>query len=287
MLLKSFSLGIGLCAIPVLSTPNPMGRSTSFDPTHRASTFDWNTPNNNSTFLDKRDNMHSEEWFNSRRRVRRRDDDASTVSKRTSWQSLTGPNSLYSYPTGVSWGGSRVDAFYHDVDGNVCSHLYFTDGVTWQAEEDFGGSWSASFGVSTWGFGSYFLYGHGSDSACWYKSYSNGWSSWTSLGGNMVYEPSTVTWGVNRNDVFVISASDGACWHRVYNGGSWGSWENLGGAAGYAPHSSSWGVGHISIFGELHPIPWMRRIARTQAERYGRYICANRKLLRCCSHCHC
>ncbi|KAH8879961.1 hypothetical protein GQ53DRAFT_774522 [Thozetella sp. PMI_491] len=248
MLLNYLFTSIGLCASSVLTAPSPTGWSTSFDPTSRASSFDWNTPNKSSNFIDKRDNVHSEEWFNSHRKVGRWND-ASVVSKRTSWQGLTGPNSLYSYPTGVSWGGSRVDAFYHDQDGNVCSHLYFNDGVNWQPEENLGGAWSSSFGASTWGPGSIFVYGHGSDGACWYNSYSsNGWSGWSTLGGLMTYEPSTVTWGVGRSDVFVIAASDGECWHRVYNGGSWGAWESLGGAITYAPHSSSWGVGHISIF---------------------------------------
>lgn len=249
MQLNRLFLIIGLCATSVLSAPRPSGQEGSFIPTPREGAVDWNTPRDNGSFLAKRANMHSEEWFNSRGKVRREDDKAFVVSKRDSWQDLTGPNHLVSYPTGVSWGGQREDLFHHERNTNVCKHFSF-DGVTWSSGDNLGGSFDSSFGASCWGTGHIDTYGKGTDGACWHTSYgsSSGWNSWGSLGGDMVYEPSTVTWGVGFTDVFVISASDGECWHRAFSGGTWASWENIGGSIGFAPESCTWGSGHISVF---------------------------------------
>ena len=59
-------------------------------------------------------------------------------------------------------------------------------------------------------------------------------------------DPSAVSWGSGRIDVFARGA-DNALWHRWY-AGSWSAWESLGGALSSGPDASSWGSGRLDVF---------------------------------------
>ncbi|EKD12963.1 sialidase [Drepanopeziza brunnea f. sp. 'multigermtubi' MB_m1] len=90
--------------------------------------------------------------------------------------------------------------------------------------------------------------GRGTDSASWINQWSGSWTEWQSLGGNFISEPSIVSWGRGRYDLFGIGI-DGAMYHRYYANGSWSaSWENLGGVLVSAPTAVSWGANRHDIF---------------------------------------
>ena len=73
--------------------------------------------------------------------------------------------------------------------------------------------------------------------------------SWESLGGIITSEPAVVSWGSNRLDVFA-RGTDGAVWHRWWDGRQWGGWESLGGEipAGSNICAVSWGSNRIDLF---------------------------------------
>ena len=51
----------------------------------------------------------------------------------------------------------------------------------------------------------------------------------TNLGGILTNRPTIVSWGPNRLDIFA-RGTDGAVYHKWWNGNKWGGWESLGGA---------------------------------------------------------
>ena len=64
----------------------------------------------------------------------------------------------------------------------------------------------------------------------WYDGTSGGWGGYESLGGTVIYDPTAVSWGPGRLDLFVIG-TDGGTYHKAYEGGWQPSYENLGGTA--------------------------------------------------------
>jgi hypothetical protein len=83
----------------------------------------------------------------------------------------------------------------------------------------------------------------------------DGWSaSWEDrgkpLGLNLTGDPTAVSWGANRIDVFSL-ASDGQLWHIVWNANQWSAWEPLSapsvGLVG-SPDVASWGSNRLDVF---------------------------------------
>lgn len=72
-------------------------------------------------------------------------------------------------------------------------------------------------------------------------------TGWWYLGGDIVSEPTVVSWGANRLDVFGRS-SNGQVMHLAWNGSSWGSWESLGGNITDDVAAVSRASGRIDIF---------------------------------------
>jgi hypothetical protein len=70
---------------------------------------------------------------------------------------------------------------------------------------------------------------------------------WESLGGVLLSDPSCVSWGLNRIDCFA-RGTDGAMYHRWWNGSAWGGWESLGGIITSEPNCVSWGPNRIDCF---------------------------------------
>ncbi|HYO73145.1 MAG TPA: SH3 domain-containing protein, partial [Archangium sp.] len=60
-------------------------------------------------------------------------------------------------------------------------------------------------------------------------------------------DPSVVTWGTGRLDVFVRGA-DNALWHKWYDGSAWYAWQSLGGTLSSGPDAASWGAGRLDVF---------------------------------------
>jgi hypothetical protein len=78
-------------------------------------------------------------------------------------------------------------------------------------------------------------------------SYQAVTSGWTSLGGVLTAGPGLSSWGPARTDAFV-RGTDGAVWHRSWDGTTWGSWESLGGFITADPSAVSWGPNRIDLF---------------------------------------
>jgi hypothetical protein len=88
----------------------------------------------------------------------------------------------------------------------------------------------------------------GSDNALWHmNTINNGntWSSWESLGGVIVSQPTAVSSAYDRIDVFARGIDD-ALWHISYED-KWNNWENLGGKLTAAPAVTSWGYGRLDV----------------------------------------
>jgi hypothetical protein len=54
-------------------------------------------------------------------------------------------------------------------------------------------------------------------------------------------------WSANRLDIFV-RGTDGAVWHKWWNGAAWGGFESLGGQIVGAPAVVSWGPNRLDVF---------------------------------------
>src|SRR5450759_1244729 len=72
-------------------------------------------------------------------------------------------------------------------------------------------------------------------------------AGWESLGGVLTSDPTAVSWGPNRLDVFA-RGSDNAMWHKFYDGSRWSGWASLGGSLTSAPDASSCAAGHLDVF---------------------------------------
>ena len=73
------------------------------------------------------------------------------------------------------------------------------------------------------------------------------WGGWTSLGGVISSAPAAASWASNRMDCFA-RGTDGAMWHKWWNGSSWSGWGSLGGLIQGAPAAVSWGPNRIDCF---------------------------------------
>jgi len=60
-------------------------------------------------------------------------------------------------------------------------------------------------------------------------------------------QPSAVSWGSNRIDVFTLGA-DYAVWHNAWNGSAWSSWHSLGGMFTGRPTAVSAALNQIDVF---------------------------------------
>lgn len=72
--------------------------------------------------------------------------------------------------------------------------------------------------------------------------------TWTSIGGVAGSEPDIASWGPGRRDIVVLG-TDGAVWHRGFQGPTAFGWESLGGRFTSAPSAVSWGPDRLDVFG--------------------------------------
>jgi thermolysin len=73
-------------------------------------------------------------------------------------------------------------------------------------------------------------------------------TAWDAVGVfEMSSAPAAISRGSNTLDVFT-RGSDGACWHRAWNGSAWTVWESLGGYIIGAPAVASWGPNRMDVF---------------------------------------
>jgi hypothetical protein len=79
----------------------------------------------------------------------------------------------------------------------------------------------------------------------WYVP-GSAWTAPQSLGGTLTSQPAVASWAPRRYDVFV-RGSDGAVWHKWFNG-RWSAWESLGGLASSSPAVATWAAGRLDVF---------------------------------------
>jgi spore germination protein YaaH len=103
--------------------------------------------------------------------------------------------------------------------------------------------------ASSWGPGRLDVFAKGPDNALWHKYYAGGWSSWSSLGGQLTSEPAAVSWGKGRIDVFARGTNNDLQ-HIFYDaaGGGWSTWYSHGGALASGPDVASWSAGRLDVF---------------------------------------
>ena len=173
------------------------------------------------------------------------------------WERLGAPSgrTLTSDPSAVSWGDGRIDVFARASDSALW-HRWYIRGRGWSGWEKLGGVLDSGPGVSSWAAGRLDVFALGEDKKLRHKWYvrGQGWSKgpWENLGApsgrTLTSDPSAVSWGDGRIDVFA-RASDSALWHRLYaRGQGWSGWEKLGGVLASGPDVSSWGEGQLDVF---------------------------------------
>ena len=135
------------------------------------------------------------------------------------WTSLGKPlaGPLNSHPAAVSWDGGRIDVFVRGPSNHLY-HRWWTTSAGWAAWENLCASphpncylFSAP-DVSSWAPGRLDVFIAGDSVAphrLYHRWYSSGWSAWENLCSSphlacdVVDSPGSVSWGVNRIDVFV------------------------------------------------------------------------------------
>ena len=137
------------------------------------------------------------------------------------WNSLGGIAN--SDPTVVSWGPNRLDVFVRGTDNAVWQK--FWDGRAWSGWSSLGGSLAGGLDASSWDSGRIDLFARGSDGGLIHNWYDGGrWNFWeplgapvTSAGGTLGSDPTAVSWGPGRIDVFT-RGEDSVLWHKWYDG---------------------------------------------------------------------
>jgi outer membrane protein assembly factor BamB len=79
------------------------------------------------------------------------------------------------------------------------------------------------------------------------RSFNMQFLPWTSLGGTLTSGPDASSSGAGATDVFA-RGTDGALWHRSWNGTTWAAWESLGGSLLFDPSAVSQGPNSIDVF---------------------------------------
>ncbi|EAQ87817.1 hypothetical protein CHGG_04436 [Chaetomium globosum CBS 148.51] len=255
-------LSLLLVAFSGLVVSVPQHGANLFRPEPRANHLDWNAPRGHSTFLMKRSNLLSEEYFNNPP-VKRSPDTSpahpvvpltkSSLSDRATsgqWENLEGSSTWN--PTPASWGGSRQDVYYVHKD-RTCKYRTY-DGGKWGGWQDIGGSFDSPAAACSRKKENMHIFCKGTDGQAWHRAYdsgsgSGGWGPWQGMGGSVKHYPSACSWGKDHVSVYV-SSSDGECWHRRYDDGQkgWYGWENMGGYLDGPPKAVTWGQGHTSVF---------------------------------------
>jgi spore germination protein YaaH len=72
-------------------------------------------------------------------------------------------------------------------------------------------------------------------------------TSWKPLGGDLSSGPDLASWAAGRLDAFGVG-TDGAAWHRAFNGVAWAPWESLGGRASSDVGAVSPNSGRVDVF---------------------------------------
>jgi hypothetical protein len=168
---------------------------------------------------------------------------SSTTSVSSTTMSNTGPAVSTSFYDGQS------NIFAVDSHGALWSTSIIPSGGIWNS---LGGVCTSSPAAISWGTTTrQDVFVRGTDGAVWWKTYTNGWSKLTSIGGEVApgTGPAVSSPAAGRLDLFVVG-TDGALWHRTYNGSSWTNWESLGGKVTASPAAvAGWHTADVFVRG--------------------------------------
>ena len=142
------------------------------------------------------------------------------------WESLSPPAAGFgaAQPCAVSWGAGRLDVFVVGLDNNLYHQWYdaaAVGGPSWAAAWENVGSPSPNGGIQgsitacSWAQGRLDILARGNDvdaagnqvPALWHLSFDGSWNNWESLGGVIQSDPTVVSWGPNRIDVFAAGGN--------------------------------------------------------------------------------
>jgi hypothetical protein len=112
-----------------------------------------------------------------------------------------------------------------------------------------GGSLTSGGGPSSCAANNVNVYALGGDGVPWYKHWNAAtWSAWTSVGGNVMSNPSSVCEPGTTNTHIFTEGVDNHLYHRIWNGTTFMLWEYLDGGLGSGPGSSSCVAGTINAY---------------------------------------
>jgi hypothetical protein len=175
-----------------------------------------------------------------------------------------------SAPAVVAPDFNRLYVFARGTDGALYYKWY--DGMQWQPT----GTWQGLGGTlksesaltggpsaASWGSNYVDVYVRWTDNTLRHKWWNGTtWSSWQSLGGNIVSGPGATSFGVNRVDVFYRGTNNGL-WHRWWDGVQWSPLENTDPTLPLTsqPAVASWGWNRLDVFARasdsaLKTKPW-------------------------------
>lgn len=160
------------------------------------------------------------------------------------------------------WSG-RIDVFYIGQSGHMLHRWWNGE---WSEEEDYGGDWirTSCPGVASPLRGAagapppvpppdrIDVFARGTNFHLWHMRYEQGWpEAWRDLGGGeLLGDPTAVSWGGHRVDVFYPSSQNSYLGHRWSDDGdAWSAEEILYRGEGGAPGApASWGANRIDLF---------------------------------------
>ena len=133
---------------------------------------------------------------------------------------------LTSDPGAVSWGANRIDVFARGANNALWHRLW--NGSAWQEWESLGGVLTSGPDAASWATGRLDVFARGDGDQLQHKWWNgSSWSGFENLGAPGTFsgaflksDPSAVSWGFNRIDVFG-QGPDAAMWHRWWNESSW------------------------------------------------------------------
>lgn len=148
----------------------------------------------------------------------------------SSWESLGGE--ILGPPAICTWATGRLDCFGLGTD-NACWQKTFSSS-TWQTWNSLGGEWAGGPTATCQATGYIDVICIDSNGYIYQISYNGTWSAWKELTNRIYSQPSLVSLGPGRLDLFGVGEY-GALWHKWYDNGAWTSMKYFGGKNANSP----------------------------------------------------
>lgn len=118
----------------------------------------------------------------------------------------------------------------------------------WRVEKIFEFNLTGSPTVSSWDPDRIDLFVKGTDNQLWYSSKTGNteWTSWETLGGDLLYSPAAISHGTGLIKVYAVGA-DRQLEMIEFKSGKWGDWEKLGSSLNGTPAIGDDGTGSFGV----------------------------------------